>query len=93
MVYAFVFGIFLGLPIGCYLREAGYAKKFQTAYSVFFPDTGVMKSDSYKNRSKEFFESLKRGEVDNKDFERYIYGSSHNQRTTDEQDRNAEMER
>ena len=28
MVYAFFAGLFIGLPIGCYLRERGYVNKF-----------------------------------------------------------------
>jgi hypothetical protein len=35
MVYAFFTGLFIGLPVGCYLREAGYAKKFKNAYNIF----------------------------------------------------------
>lgn len=35
MVYAFFVGATLGLPLGCYLREVGYAKKLQDAYHVF----------------------------------------------------------
>ena len=78
MVYAFMFGLFVGLPLGCYLREAGYARKFQNAYNIFFPDTNEMKMDRYKNKSKEFFENLKKGQVEAKDFERYIYGGQYN---------------
>lgn len=55
MVYAFCVGMFIGLPVGCYLREVGYAHKFQSAYSIFFPDTDIEKKDKFRNRSKEFF--------------------------------------
>ena len=75
MVYAFMIGMFVGLPVGCYLREAGYARKFQNAYDIFFPDQKEVRSDKFRNRSKEFFDNLKKGQVDPKDFERYIYGA------------------
>lgn len=84
MVYSFMFGLFIGLPIGCYLRETGYARKFNTAYNIFFPDKNEHKSDQFRNRSKEFFDNLKKGQVDNTDFERYIYGAQFNKRTSDE---------
>jgi hypothetical protein len=37
MVYAFFVGLFVGLPIGCYLREKGYTNKVMKAYEVFTP--------------------------------------------------------
>ncbi|CDW81037.1 UNKNOWN [Stylonychia lemnae] len=83
MVYSFFVGMFVGLPIGCYLREVGYANKFKSAYKIFFPDQGIMKSDKLKNKSAQFFESLKRGEVEAKDFEKYVYGGQHNNRQSD----------
>jgi hypothetical protein len=45
MVYAFFVGLFVGLPVGCYLREAGYQRKFKNAYQQFAPDNGSLKSD------------------------------------------------
>ena len=58
MVYSFFVGMFLGLPLGCYLREVGYAGKFKSAYGIFFPDKGLIKSDVMRNKSKEFFDGL-----------------------------------
>ena len=37
MASAFCLGLFAGLPLGCYLREKGYAKKAIKAYEVFKP--------------------------------------------------------
>lgn len=37
MVYAFFVGMALGLPLGCYLREVGYAQKLKNAYGIFVP--------------------------------------------------------
>jgi hypothetical protein len=87
MVLAFAIGLFVGLPVGCYLREVGYVRKFHKAYEVFSPDDGSRKTDNYQNKSKEFYENLARGQVDHKDFERYIYGGSYNQKITDDRDK------
>lgn len=61
MVLAFAIGLFVGLPVGCYLREVGYARKFQEAYNVFSPPTDEKKSDMFKNRTKEFYDNLAKG--------------------------------
>ena len=37
MVYAFFVGLTIGLPLGCYMREAGYVHKIKSAYNVFVP--------------------------------------------------------
>lgn len=80
MVLAFCVGLFVGLPVGCYLREVGYARKFKAAYEVFVPTDTTPKADKFKNKSKEFYDNLARGQVDHKDFERYIYGGTYNLR-------------
>ena len=41
--------------------------------------------DRFPNTQQEYYDDLKRGKVDNHDFERYIYGSQSKKRT-DEQD-------
>lgn len=51
MVYAFFVGLFLGLPVGCYLREAGYQQKFRRAYQQFSPDSNEQKKDLFTNKS------------------------------------------
>jgi hypothetical protein len=83
MVYAFVTGMFLGLPLGCYLREVGVANKIRTAYEVFVPAPTADKMDKYRNKSQDFFKNLKKGQADVKDFERYIYGGTRNERSQD----------
>ena len=45
MVYAFFVGMFVGLPIGCYLRERGYTQKVMKAYDVISPAGDLKKSD------------------------------------------------
>ena len=37
--------------------------------------------DKFPNTQQEFYDDLKRGKVDNHDFERYIYGSQSKKRT------------
>ena len=86
MVYAFFVGMFVGLPFGCYLSEVGYAKKFRNAYEIFVPPPEANKFDQYKNKSAEFYENIKRGQVDHKEFERYIYGGTKNLRSKDDID-------
>ena len=48
--------------------------------------------DNFRNTSKEFYEDLKRGKVENKDFERYIYGG-HKAKYKDDRDKMEEMSR
>lgn len=37
MVYLFFGGLFVGLPVGCWLRERNYHAKFIKAYQVIVP--------------------------------------------------------
>ena len=37
MVRFFAAGLFIGLPLGCYLREKGYHRRLQDAYRVLRP--------------------------------------------------------
>ena len=60
MVWAFVVGMFVGLPMGCYLREVGYSRKAKDAWAVFFPDDGKIKMDRYRNKSQEYYDKLKK---------------------------------
>ena len=66
MVYAFMVGMFIGLPIGCYLREAGVSNKFKKAYGIINPNS-LEKSEKDKNLLKDprakFYENLKRGDA------------------------------
>jgi hypothetical protein len=86
MVYAFGLGLFLGLPLGCYLREVGYANKIRSAYEVFVPPPTADKSDRFRNKAGDFYKNLQKGQADVKDFERYVYGGSHNERSKDATD-------
>ena len=86
MVYAFVTGMFLGVPLGCYFREIGIAKKFRNAYEVFVPPPTSDRMDQYRNKSGDFYKNLRKGQADVKDFERYIYGGSYNEMTKDQTD-------
>ncbi len=83
MVYAFLVGMTVGLPLGCYLREAGYASKIQSAYNIFVPPQDTHTQDKLKSKSEQFYKNLKKGQVDPKEFERYVYGGSYAKRTTD----------
>jgi hypothetical protein len=87
MVYAFMLGMTLGLPLGCYLRETGVARKLQTAYNIFVAPPDTHKADAFKNKSEQFYRNIKKGNVDPKEFERYVYGGSYAQRTQDEVDK------
>ena len=86
MVLAFVVGLVVGLPVGCYLREMGYAGKVKKAYQVFSPLSNERKIVKYENKTKEFYDSIAKGDADHKDFERYIYGGSYNKRNNDDRD-------
>ena len=55
MVYAFFAGLFVGLPVGCYLRERGYANKLNDAFRVFYPYTGAKHVDRFPDTNKEFY--------------------------------------
>ena len=87
MVYAFFVGVTIGLPLGCYLREVGYARKIKNAYNIFVPVSSERESDKYINKSSQFYDNIKKGQVDPKDFERYIYGGSYADRTLDSIDK------
>ena len=43
--------------------------------------------DKYKNKTDEFYKNIKKGQVDAKEFERYVYGGSYAQRNADENDK------
>lgn len=86
MVYAFFVGLTIGLPLGCYMREAGYAQKVKSAYNVFVPLPETDKANQMKSKSGEFYNNLKKGQVEAKDFERYVYGGTHNLRSKDSAD-------
>lgn len=64
MVYAFFVGLTVGLPMGCYLREVGYAKKFKDAYYIFAAAPDTHTSDKFKSKSEEFYKNIKKGQVD-----------------------------
>ena len=87
MVYAFFVGLTVGLPVGCYMREVGYAQKIKNAYNVFVPPPEADKSNQLKSKSGQFYNNLKKGQVEAKDFERYVYGGTHNLKTNDAADR------
>lgn len=93
MVWAFCVGLFVGLPVGCYLREVGYSRKAKDAWAVLFPDNGNVQMDRFRNNGVEFSEKLKKGEAQVQDFERYIYGGTKNLKNLDERDREEEKER
>ncbi len=83
MVYAFFVGAFIGLPLGCYMRETGVAHKLQAAYNVLVPRANANQSEKLKSRSDEFYQNIKKGQVDPKDFEKYIYGGTYAKRSSD----------
>jgi len=83
MVSAFIVGLTFGLPLGCYMREVGYAKKLQDAYRVFVPAPSTHTSDELKNKNVNFYENIKKGQVDPKEFERYVYGGQYAKRNQD----------
>merc|ERR1712228_689882 len=83
MVYLFVGGLFLGLPVGCWMREKNYHARFIKAYHVIVPPQEAPAIDKFRDTRKEFYEDLKKGKVENKDFERYVYGGFENKRKDD----------
>ena len=87
MVYAFFVGLTIGLPLGCYMREAGYAHKIKSAYNVFVPPPETDTAQKYKSKANEFYKNIRKGQAETTDFERYVYGGSHNLRTSDEADK------
>jgi hypothetical protein len=85
-MYAFVTGMFIGLPFGCYLREVGVAKKLRNAYELFVPAPAADRMDKFRSKSDDFYKNLKKGQADVKDFERYIYGGNYNEMSKDATD-------
>lgn len=59
----------------------------QNAYNIFVPPPDAHQSDKYKNQSEKFFNNLKKGNVDPKEFERYVYGGNYADRNKDDDDR------
>ena len=53
-------------------------KVSQQHYSVVLTTFLAPKLDSFRNPNLDFYEDLKRGKADPKDFERYVYGNSQN---------------
>ncbi len=91
MVYAFFVGMFVGLPVGCYMREAGYAQKVRNAYNIFVSPPEANKLSQLKGNSpQEFYDNIKKGLADPADFERYIYGGTYAKRSKDDSDKNEE---
>lgn len=87
MVILFVGGLALGLPAGCWLRERNYHLRFVKAYQQLVPPSDTPQTDAFRDTRAEFYEDLKKGKADPKDFERYIYGKhAQKQRYTDERD-------
>ena len=76
MVYFFLAGVFVGLPMGCMLREKQYHKRFIEAYRVLVPRQQAAQSEKYRDTRTEYFNDLQKGMADAKDFERYVYGQS-----------------
>lgn len=87
MALAFGVGLVVGIPAGCYLRERGYTQKAVQAYELFSPKTNAKKSDQFQNTNKQFYDNIKKGQVNHEDFERYIYGGTYNKKTTDDRDK------
>lgn len=83
-MYAFVTGMFIGLPIGCYLREVGVARKLRNAFEVFIPAPSADRMDKFRSKNDDFYKNLKKGQADVKDFERYIYGGNYNEMSKDD---------
>ena len=53
---------------------------------MFTPPDANLKEDKFKSTNKEFYQNLARGQVDYRDFERYIYGGTYNKRNQDSRD-------
>ena len=83
MVWAFVTGMVMGFPVGCYFREQGYSTKLKNALTALRPDDtstdNFEKVTGFKKREK-YFKDLKTGMAKPEDFERYIYGASANKK-------------
>merc|ERR1712086_356156 len=93
MVWAFVAGISIGLPVGCYFREQGYSKKMKSAWRELNPIEDEFKTDNidpYLGDKKriQYRKDLQTGMAKPEDFERYIYGGTYDRKFfTDDTDR------
>ena len=47
MVWAFVTGIVMGFPVGCYMREQGYSEKLSNAIHALRPNT-TLRTDKFE---------------------------------------------
>ena len=93
-MYIFGAGLLVGLPLGCYMRERGFDKRFIRAYAAINPDRKpyIKNRELLQNQNEKFYADLKKGVADPKDFERYIYGGAYNTRNTDDRDRDEAKE-
>ena len=85
MVWAFCVGLVVGLPAGCYLREKGYAKRMRHAYHAMLPDDKGLSTDNLdkllpNQKREKFYRDVEKGLVRPEDFERYIYGGTHDRK-------------
>ena len=85
MVWAFCTGLVIGFPVGCYLREKGYATRLRNAYVAVAPEQSKYTTDNLQKllpdqRRNQFYRDLKTGDAKPQDFERYIYGGQYSRK-------------
>eukprot|EP00353_Schmidingerella_taraikaensis_P010301 CAMPEP_0185582906 /NCGR_PEP_ID=MMETSP0434-20130131/21202_1 /TAXON_ID=626734 ORGANISM="Favella taraikaensis, Strain Fe Narragansett Bay" /NCGR_SAMPLE_ID=MMETSP0434 /ASSEMBLY_ACC=CAM_ASM_000379 /LENGTH=65 /DNA_ID=CAMNT_0028201863 /DNA_START=9 /DNA_END=206 /DNA_ORIENTATION=+ len=61
MVRFFAAGMFVGFPLGCYLREAGLHKRIQAAYKALNPGEDAPKMNQFRDTTQDFYRDLQAG--------------------------------
>ena len=51
-------GVFVGLPVGCMLRERNYHRRFIRAYQVLVPPPEEAQMDKFRDTRTEFYKDL-----------------------------------
>ena len=57
------------------------------AYDILSPQNGINKDEVQRAKSHQFYDNLQKGQVQNTDFERYIYGGNYNEKISDDRDK------
>ena len=83
MVWAFVTGMVMGFPVGCYMREQGYSTKLKNAMNALSPtdySTDNFEKVTNSKKRERYYRDLQSGMAKPEDFERYVYGAQANKK-------------
>ena len=88
MSKTFIVGALIGVPFGCYMREAGYSQRVNDAYVSLFPskkEAYIHNKELIKgNQRNKYFDDIKSGHATPEQFEGYVYGGSYKETNKDD---------